>query len=329
MSHSNSSLNCFVTCQRKYYHNYVAHTPSEIKFFPHLEFGSMAHEVLEKAGHLRDNAEAGVEDYNICIPSEVYREDLKEYFGIKNWYTYFTTVCRQIAKYEKELISELGTPIIERELKLSMSPEEMVSLGLAKPHEFTEPLVGVIDLLLYTKDAAIIIDYKFSTTKKTQDDFDMNSQLYLYALMIHFKYNIPVHNIQIGYIDIPKKDFAMPVLLTNGTLSRAKSQNVSQEMYINAVKILHPTNWEQMIGPGGYYHDIVNELALNKPAYLQKQYIEVDAMGAICNDLLDTASRIELIKRENLPYLAKYNSYSCKGCEYLHACKPWLGVNHE
>lgn len=329
MSHSNSSLNCFVTCQRKYYHNYIAHTPSEIKFFPHLEFGTMAHEVLEKAGNLRDNAEAGIEDYNICIPSEVYREDLKEYFNIKKWYTYFTVVCKQVAEYEKELIQQLDTPTIEREVKISFNPNDLVTYGLAKQGEFTEPLVGVIDLLMYDYNNAIIIDYKFSSKKKTQDDFDMNSQLYLYALFVHLQYDIPLHNIRIGYIDIPKVDFALPTLLSNGTLSRAKNQNVLQKMYIAAVKALHPDNWKEQIAPNGYYHDIVNELALNKAAYLQIQYLEIDAYQGIITDLLDTAKRIELIKRENLPYLAKYDSYSCKGCEYLHSCKPWLNVNND
>lgn len=329
MSHSNSSLNCFANCQKKYWHKYVNFSIPEVTWFPHLEFGTMAHEVLEKAGHLRDNCEAGINDYDVVIPSELYREDLKEHFGISSWHRYFICVCRQVAQYEKELIEEFVNKDelqIERELKLELTPQELVEHGIALEGQFTQPLVGVIDLLLMTKTHATIIDYKFSTKKKTQDDFDMNSQLYLYALFVHFKYNIPLHNIKVGYIDIPKQEFAMPTILTNGTISRSKSQNCSKEMYIEVVKALNPDNWKELIEPGGYYHDIVNELALNKAAYLQTQYLDEEAYGYITNDLLNAAKMIEHMNKNNLPYLSKYDSYSCKSCEYLHSCKPWLNV---
>ena len=329
MSHSNSSLNCFANCQKKYWHKYINFSVPEVTWFPHLEFGTMAHEVLEKAGHLRDSCEAGISDYDVIIPSELYREDLKEHFGITNWHRYFICVCRQVAQYEKELIEEFVNKDelqIERELKLELTPQELVEYGIVHEGEFTQPLVGVIDLLLVTKTNATIIDYKFSTKKKTQDDFDMNSQLYLYALFVHLKYDIPLHNIKVGYIDIPKQEFAMPTILTNGTISRSKSQNCSKEMYVKVVKALNPDNWEELIAPGGYYHDIVNELALNKAAYLQTQYLDEEAYGYITNDLLNAAKMIEHMNKNKLPYLSKYDSYSCKSCEYLHSCKPWLNV---
>ena len=28
----------------------------------------------------------------------------------------------------------------------------------------------------------------------------------------------------------------------------------------------------------------------------------------------------------NMPFVKKYDSYSCKNCEYLKSCKPWLEV---
>ena len=46
----------------KYEHNYILHTPPCKPLSPHLPFGTMAHEVLEKAGRLRDEAEDGVVD---------------------------------------------------------------------------------------------------------------------------------------------------------------------------------------------------------------------------------------------------------------------------
>ena len=60
MSHSNSSLNTFAYCMAKYEHSYILHTPPCKPPSPHLEFGTMAHDVLHKAGQLRDEANDGV-----------------------------------------------------------------------------------------------------------------------------------------------------------------------------------------------------------------------------------------------------------------------------
>ena len=223
----------------KYEHNYILHTPPCKPLSPHLPFGTMAHEVLEKAGRLRDEAEDGVVDkdayYNI-IPSEVLYPELKQYFGISSWEKYFTPIIKQIAKYEKELrqdiIDQCGKCEIQRELKLQMTPAELLPYSRYLLHE---PLVGVVDLLFLGTNCATIIDYKFSTKTKGQDEFDMNSQLQLYAFFVNQIYDIPLYNIQIGYIDIPKSELGKPTVLSNGTLSRAKTQNVSQELYEKAL----------------------------------------------------------------------------------------------
>lgn len=320
MNHSNSSLNTYVTCQRKYWHSYINKTEKEPRFYPHLDFGSMAHEVLEKAGHLRDDIEAGIQSYDICIPSELYRQDLKNYFGIKTWHTYFVRVCKQVSKYERDELEALrlyGDVTIEREIRLTLQPSVT---------HLVHPLVGIVDLLLRTENHATILDYKFSSERKTQDDFDMNSQLYLYAHLVSELYKIPLHNIKVGYIDIPKQDFAAPTILSNGKLSRAKSQNVSKELYIEAIKLVAPDTWEQDTAPGGYYHDILDELALNKPAYIHTQYVDEEACEYIMSDLMNTAQQIEMLLEHKMPFLAKYDSYSCKNCEYLKHCKPWLSV---
>lgn len=190
-----------------------------------------------------------------------------------------------------------------------------------------DSLVGVIDLLILGKDCATIIDYKFSTSRKSQDDFDLNSQLPLYAFFVHKKYGIPLRNIRIGYIDIPKKDVEKPALLKNGTLSRAKSQNVTQDMYKKCVEAVHGVddplyNCE----PDGYYYETYCALALNKVAYLSVQYLDEDAYNGIIKDLFNAARMIDFMKQNNMPFLQKYDSYTCKNCEYLNSCKPWLNV---
>lgn len=326
MGHSNSSLNCFANCMAKYEHCYIKHTTPCNPPSPHLEFGVMAHEVLYKAGLQRDYVRDGVVDnveYAQIIPSEILYPNLKTEFGISKWNSYFMPIIKKVAEYEQDLCNTLKNYSIEREKKLQLTSEQLAELGY---FGITEPLVGIIDLLIFDDTNAIILDYKFSDNRKGQDEFDMNSQLQLYALLVHINYDIPLHNIQIGYIDIPKTEFGKPVILSNGYLSRSKSQNVSQEFYEKSVQAIHGDDEYYNCKPGGYYYDCWCNLAFNKCAYLDVRYIDFDAYSGIIDDVLKAAVMIEKMKRDKLPFLKKYDSYSCKKCDYVNTCKPWITV---
>ena len=330
MSHSNSSLNCFLSCPYKYKLSYIDKVQPD-KVSPHLIFGTMAHEVLYNAGVRRDNANDGViepGEYNTVIPSEVLYNDLKEFFGINSWESYFTAVIKQVAKYEEEVVKDFQLYRIYREVKLQITPGQFFELF---GKIIDEPLVGVVDFLaIYDRcENAIILDYKFSTGRKTQDDFDMNSQLYIYALLVNVNYNVPIRNIKVGYIDIPKKSFDKPILLSNGTLSRAKSQNVSAELYKKSVIAVHGNDPYYNCDEGGYYYDIYQNLTNNKAAYMSTQYLDIDTYNAIINDVKNTAYLIDKMKVNDLPFCRKYDSYSCKSCDLLNKCKTWLQVNSE
>lgn len=329
MSHSNSSLNCFAACMKKYEHSYILHTPPCKPVSPHLTFGVMAHEVLHKAGLLRDYVEDGVvdkEEYYNVIPSEVLYPELKQEFQIKSWQKYFMNVIKQTAEYERSILDEIletGVSVtVEREVKLSLSVEQIAKMG----YYVEQPLVGIVDLLIRTDNSAVILDYKFSSSRKSQDDFDMNSQLPIYATLVSETYGIPLRNIQYGYIDIPKQDFGEPTLLSNGTLSRAKSQNVSQEMYEKAVIAIHGEDDKYNCKPGGYYYDAWCSFALNRAAYLNLQWADLEVIECVIADILSAAQVTDKFRREGIPFLKKYDAYTCKGCEYLTACKPWLTV---
>ncbi len=322
MSHSNSSLNCFATCMAKYKHSYILHTKPCKPPSPHLVFGTMAHEVLYKAGMIRDAVKDGIDvDYISCIPSEVLYPELKTEFQIKYWRGYFVPIIQQIAKYEEELCASMKESYeIKRELKLQMSPEEVLKrYGV----HVSQPFVGIIDLLILGKNSAVILDYKFSDNRKSQSDFDQNSQLPLYAEFVNKEYGIPFHDIRVGYIDIPKKMFDAPTVLTNGTLSRSKSQNTSAETYEKAVKAIHGDHEYYNCKPGGYYYECWCNLQLNKAAYMTVQYLDDDCRKEIMNDLLIAASIIDNVMSKDM-YVRKYSSYSCSDCEYLNSCKPWL-----
>jgi CRISPR/Cas system-associated exonuclease Cas4 (RecB family) len=291
----------------------------------------MAHDVLLKAGRLRDESRDGVienGEYRTVIPSEVLYGELKQEFNITNWQQYFTPIIKQTARYESDLVEELlenqtDDISIDREIKLQLTVEQLENIGIMG---IKQPIVGVVDLLIHSKTHAIIIDYKFSSNKKTQDDFDMNSQLLLYALLVHVNYDVPLHNIKYGYIDIPKQMFGTPALLSNGTISRSKSQNVSQEMYEKSVIAVHGDDSYYNCKPGGYYYECWCNLALNRSAYLSVQWLDFEAYEGILHDLMNAAYMIDYMIEKNLPFLKKYDSYSCKGCEYLTACKKWLTV---
>lgn len=330
MRYSNTSLNTYTTCQRKFWHNYVNHSPKCKPNPLYFAFGEMAHKVLKDAGDLRDFAESGIIDYTQCIPSEVLYSELKEEFRIKNWHSYFTAVCKQVAFYEKEelmaMTAETGQKCtIYRELQINSN----IPVQINGKYERDEFITGIIDLLILSEDKkyATILDYKFSSTIKTQDDFDMNSQLQLYALLVHNMYGTPLRNIKIGYIDIVRADFERPTVLTNGQLSRAKSQNTSQEMYIACVRALWPDKADELLAPGGYYYDIVQELANRKIAYLNSQWLDEDTYNGIIHDvvgaLLEVSNKINHTASKNA-YCARYDAYTCKGCEFLEACKPWI-----
>ena len=330
MAHSNSSLNCFANCMAKYEHAYIKHTKPCNPPSPHLTFGAMAHEVLYKAGLLRDEHRdnVGTDDYKTIIPSEILYDDLKQAFGITSWQNYFLHVIKQVRDYEETLLTNLldndDDVRIEREIKLQLTVEQLAELGY---YGLKQPLVGVIDLLLVGKNSAVIMDYKFSTSKKGQDEFDMNSQLQLYALMVHILYDIPLHNISVGYIDIPKTEFGKPTLLSNGTLSRSKSQNCTQELYEKAVIAIHGEDHPMYnCKPGGHYYDCWCNLAFNKAAYMTVQYLDLDAYAGITKDVLDAAKMIDFMVENNMSFLKKYDSYSCKGCDYIDSCKPWTTV---
>lgn len=331
MAHSISSLNLFTSCMAKFEHAKILHSKPCKPPSPHLTFGTMAHEVLYKAGCLRDEVADGVvnpEEYHTIIPSNLLYPDLQQAFQIHSWLNYFVPIIKRVSEYEKQVQEEFSESdekfVIEREIKFQMTTDELKEIGYGG---FDQPFVGIIDFLAVGNNNAIILDYKFSSSKKTQDDFDMNNQLYMYAFFVHMKYDIPLHNIKVGYIDIPKQMFDKPTLLTNGTLSRSKSQNVLPELYKMAVTTIHGDDPKYNCEPGGWYHDCYMALQLNDVAYLSMQYLDEEAYGYITDDVFKCAQMVDKMIREKMPFPRKHSAYECKNCEFLDSCKPWLTVN--
>lgn len=331
--HSNSSLNCYANCQMRYKLSYIDGIKPD-KISPHLTFGIMAHDVMYKAGKLRDDHADGLvseSDYYPVIPSETLYPELKDAFKIDNWHEYFVPVIKQVSLYEKDAIDKLASETglnvsVSREVKLSVSGTHRKELeGAILPQGQMDGITGVIDLLIYNEAGAIILDYKFSNSRKGDSDFEENSQLQLYAYLVHMQYDIAIHNIYVGYIDIPKQMYGKPIVLSNGNISRSKSQNCTAEMYALYVRAQHGDDEYYNCKPGGYYYDCYCELKLNKAAYIAMRSVDKLTYSAILSDLMNTTYEIDRKKNTpGTPWLRKYDSYSCKGCEYKKHCKPWL-----
>ena len=325
MSHSNTSLNTFTNCMKSYEHAYILNTPRDHPESPHLKFGVLGHKVLQEAGLRRDECLDNVEDSaEVAIPSELLYPDLKEFFGITSWHEYFMQVLTETTAIEQRLCSEMPSSFeIKRECKLSLSSSELACEGYRC---ISNSLVGVIDLLLLGQDNATIVDYKFSTKPKTQDNFDMDSQLYVYAYLVHKIYKIPLKNIRVGYIDICKKQYDFPKVLSNGRLSVDKSQFVLPEVYKAKVFQLHGNDLKYNCEPGGYYYECYMNLHDNRQAIDNIQQLNIEAMKGIVDDVMCTAKLIDFMTQNHVIFPKKFDSYSCKNCDFLSHCKPWLNI---
>lgn len=308
MAHSQSSVMCYLECQKQYELQYIDRCTPEERFMPHLEFGSMAHKVLEEAGKLRDNLEAGIPDYDVCIPSELSYPMLKDYFNISSWSRFFIRVCKRVADYERALIENLNK-------KTSSGLEIFREKKFTIPSGYEQPHTGVIDLLLLSNDRryAIIIDYKFSSKVKTQEDFDHNVQLYLYAYFVNKEYGVPLKNIQIGYIDIIKQGSSEPIVLSSGKLSKNKSQNVLYDDYIDKIIELNLDVDE--------YKDFLDELKLRDVAYISLEPIDENNYNTLVKSYLEAVDDIECRKKDKKPFLRKIDAHSCADCRFKEYCR--------
>lgn len=192
MTISYSEISTYLDCQVRWYMNYVLGYRDENE---HLEFGTMAHKVLETR----------------VIPDESLYQNLKEFFGITSWERYFTNIFEEL----DDRMSDYE--ILHREYRFD-----------------TSSLKGVIDSVWKHKTTGKILlsDYKFVTRSKNYDDITSDQQLYIYVLAwLELNPEYSLEDMSIGYISLPKKDLDNPRVLKNGQLSKDKNQFVSYKSY--------------------------------------------------------------------------------------------------
>lgn len=191
---SYSELGTYLDCQVKWYITYVLGYRGTS---PDLEFGAMAHKVLE----------TGV------IPSEELYPEMKEYFNISSWKNYFTIILNELEDLLK------GYDVLYKEYK------------------FDDGIIhGIIDLVLQHKETKkiLLIDYKFTKNDKDYESLLLDQQLYMYTVgFLTQNKSYTINDVGVGYISIPKVDFEEPKILQKGGLSKSKDQRVLYKAYLD------------------------------------------------------------------------------------------------
>lgn len=264
---SHSEISTYLECQKKWDLQYN----KGIKFDNvHFQFGSLGHKTIETR----------------LIPDEALYPELKETFGISSWLNYFTPIFK-----------ELDERMSDYELLYSELPVE------------NEVLKGVIDAVWQHKETKryLITDYKFSTSDKGQEDVLLDEQMYIYAVLLAVKLNISLDQIDIGYINIPKKEMDNPRVLKNGTLSKDKAQNVTYEKYVEKIHELGLKIED--------YEDFLSEISGRKLLTIEHQPINMDMVYRIMENIDN------VIQDMSKGYVLEKCSFQCKRCEYIQYCK--------
>lgn len=265
---SHSEVQTFLDCQKKWHLRYNLKLKLETI---HTLFGSMAHKVLETR----------------IIPTEEQYQNLKGEFGIKSWHNYFTTIFNELDRRMSEYT------LIQTEAKIE--------------HDYIR---GIIDCVWQHKRTGKILltDYKFSATKKDQLDLLIDQQLYVYGALYAILNKIPLTNIEIGFITIPKTELDEPRVLAKGGLSKDKAQNTTHGKYL--AKLI-----ELNLNPADYT-DILDAL-------LGKDLVSI-TIGSIsmeaCTQIFENIEHVynEMSKGY---VLEKASSWDCRRCDLMDECK--------
>lgn len=264
---SHSEISTYLDCQKKWELIYVKGLKLDNV---HFRFGLVGHKALETR----------------VIPDESLYPELKEEFGISSWHNYFTPIFKEIDNYFADY------DLIETEYPVG-----------------NEQIRGVVDAIWKNKSTGriLITDYKFSNNDKGQTDILLDEQMYIYAVLYAAEKGLSLEDIDIGYINIPKKEMDSPRVLKSGQLSKDKAQNVSHETFLAKIHELG-LNEED-------YADVLSELVGRKLISIHTSSINMDMCIRIMENIDNT------IKDMRKGYVLEKCTFQCKHCEYLPYCK--------
>ena len=264
---SHSEISTYLDCQKKWELQYLKGLRVDNV---HFQFGTMGHAVLETGN----------------IPDETLYPNLKEQFGINSWQNYFNLILNEIKEYFADYV------VLHKEYRIE-----------------TEDIKGVIDVVLQHKETGkiLIADYKFSNSEKGYEDILLDEQMVIYAVVYASKNNLSLSDIEVGYINITKKEPDKPRVLRNGTISKDRAQNTTYDLYVKTINELN-LNVDD-------YADILEEMKNKKLTSFCKSSINEEMAIRIMKNIDNT------IKDMEKGYVLEKCTYMCKRCEYLEYCK--------
>jgi hypothetical protein len=264
---SHSEISTYLDCQKKWELQYVKGLRVDNV---HFQFGSMGHSVLETRN----------------VPDETLYPNLKEQFEIKSWQNYFTLILKEIDDYFADYV------VLQKEFRVE-----------------TDDIKGVIDVVLQHKETGkiLIVDYKFSNSEKGYEDILLDEQMVIYAVVYASKNNLSLSDIEIGYVNITKKEPDKPRVLKNGTLSKDKAQNTTYDLYLKTINDLCLNIND--------YADVLEDIKNKKLTSFCKSTINEEMAVRIMKNIDNT------IKDMEKGYVLEKCSFMCKRCEFLEYCK--------
>jgi CRISPR/Cas system-associated exonuclease Cas4 (RecB family) len=131
--------------------------------------------------------------------------------------------------------------------------------------------------------------------------------MYIYAVLFALKEAVSLERIDIGYINIPKKEMDNPRILKSGQLSKDKAQNVTYDKYVETINELNLNIAD--------YEDFLDEIKGRKLVSIQPQPINVDMAFRIMENIDN------VVKDMNKGYVLEKCSFMCKKCPYIDYCK--------
>lgn len=264
---SHSEISTYLDCQKKWELIYIKGLKQA---GPDFQFGEMGHKVLETR----------------VIPDEALYPELKEHFEIPSWKDYFTDIFEELDDFFKDY------EILHREYPIE-----------------TDDIKGVIDVVARHKTSGktVIIDYKFSKQKKTDEDVLLDEQMYIYAVVYASQNGLTLDDVAMCYISIPKNNFSKPRVLKTGQLSKDKAQNTTVKKYEQAIEELGLNRAD--------YEDFLSEIAGKTVLTIAKSYINHDMLMRIMTN-------IDNVRKDmDKGYVLEKCSFMCKKCPFVEYCK--------
>ena len=302
---SHSSTSAFKNCRKKYQYSYIDNL--KLKEAPvYFSIGSASHIAL--AEHYDKESE------NICIAKinnyfmdhEPESNDIKEY---SEWQNACDLTIELFKRYIREYQEE-PFEVINTELKFIVPIVNPETNCKSKNFNF----FGIVDMLVKENGLYWIVEHKTTSALSNQykKKLTLDNQCIAYIEAIERFLNIKIQGVIYNVIvkSLPVK----PKLLKNGSLSIAKNQNTTLELYLEALS-------ENNLLPN-HYSEHLDWLRSNRKEYFYREYLTFpkENIQEWREELWDLQKNIREAELKNQYYKNTDNCIGFGVCPYFDIC---------